>query len=378
MNRAFLQAEKMAQEHVDDAGPKFLMGLHPEAVARDVAQEFGSGRVMRHFNDKLFGIYSGRNADGTKFGRSTKELQGTITGKAPSIILPADVSTDALGTSGRVAATRFTPRAIARNFTGSDAQAKVLTDRLALRNDPDGQNDAAVYYTTPIENDLDNPWTFYRSLNDGFTEHEGLKGYANPLARALFMNAATDHSYRRPHGPSQFGLNVGEHEAIHTLLHGQVPSRAHQYRTRKLELPFDVKGVEARPAVADLRRSLIDPVRSPQAHYIAGDSDEMGNLLWHTKRHTEAIEPGMRDVGENMGTLDNWMDYVRNYKPTGVDPEITMPGHPRQGQKAHGFESQIKSLQEILNAAGPDALEDIRDINFKTGQASPIRTALLS
>jgi hypothetical protein len=49
------------------------------------------------------------------------------------------------------------------------------------------------------------------------------------------------------------------------------------------------------------------------------------------------------------------------------------------GAPAHGYEHQIKALQDILNNAGPDALKDIDDINFKTGSTNPsLRTALLS
>ena len=132
-----------------------------------------------------------------------------------------------------------------------------------------------------------------------------------------------------------------------------------------------------RPAIADINRGKL---ATPMGRYLSAGGDELGNLLFHTKRLTELVEPGMRDVGATRESLRNWLDWALKYQPTGRDPRINLKGHPLEDAPAHGLESQIEAIQDIHRAYDTqEGLDDFEDMNFKTSATRPnLRAALLT
>jgi hypothetical protein len=368
MDKAMRLAGNAAEEAVQD-GVRYDGFISPERAMHNAALDFGSDAVAQHFHNEMF-----RHMQG--LGRRSSAFKKTFTGNAPTVVLPTPVLSQHMGEGSRVAVTQVRPSHIAENLIGDPDQTKRVLTRLELRNQPLGADNAAVYHRGNLQETLERPFLVYRDTKNDFDHTDGTVGYAEPVSRSIFFNALTDHAYERPRSYSTT-MNVAQHEGIHSILHGELYSpqhdRALRYTGKDPETNLPFKNPHARAAVAGINHGGLDRGSA----YTASDTDEIANLLFHTKRLTETVEPGMRDVGENMGTLDNWLDYIRNYKRTGEDPIINRPGHPNEGGRAHGYESQIQTLQDILRNADKDALDDIRDINFKTGQVPTFREALL-
>jgi hypothetical protein len=364
-------AVRTVQEHVDDA-PNW--GLTPEELIGGIDLDFANPAVTQLAGNEFF---RHMKEQGEKYRPTNRhrDLRNTITGNARTVMAPSPVTSRHMGESGNnMAITQVRPSQLLDNLTGDPEHSKKIALRQSMRNLPYGKDRAHIYHSGNHIESLEQPWMFFRDLDDALPEKGGTQGYAHPVSRTVWMNAGRDPTYGNlldSRGP----MNVGTHEGIHTILDGQHPSMEHQRTQRYMAEDSDgpYTNPNARPAVAGIRHSLLQP----HNRYAANDSAEIGNLLFHTKRLTENTHSGMRDVGENMGTLDNWLDFARKYQFQGVDPIIDKPGHPQEGLRAHGFEDQIRTIQDILNNANPEAMEDIRDINFKTAQTPDLRKALL-
>lgn len=329
-----------------------------EGIAKQAVENFGVEDAAARANQALFSSLMAE-------GRKTISLRNTVTGKAPTVKVPGAVFSNVMGMGGNTAISYVTPDALLQNFAGPE-QAKVLRDRLASRNLPYGEKGAAVYHTGNFERDQQIPWLIARDLKDGFEEHmdgRGTVAYINPLTRTGFWNAGQDPDFTHPGWMGTLPMNVGQHEAVHTVLHGQPVSAE-----------FTEWG-KNRPAIAGVNRHNL---HTHDANYLSSNSDELGNLLFHLKRLTEISHKGMRDVGKNQQTLNDWLDFIGQHQRQHVDPVIDLPGHPREGQRAHGFEEQADTLQEILRNLDPDAKADLDKLNFDTSQTPSLRKSLLA
>jgi hypothetical protein len=297
--------------------------------------------------------------------------KGTVTDLAPTVRfkapsghpVPRVFSHKSPDGSNDVLASYITPMQGLSAMVGSKERARVLETRLGLRNLPFGEAGAHIYHGGDLKQDYRTPWVMFRDLKNSMLGDPGNHGFARPMTRQMFVRADKDPDLTSPKVMGATPLNVSWHEMIHAILDPQMPSVDHFLHGKN------------RPAIAGVKAGNIPTI---SGRYLASDSSEMANLLFHTKRLTELVNPNMRDVGENEGTLKNWLDYVRAYKPGAVDPAIDMPGHMNHGLRAHGYEEQMRDLQEILKNADKDALRDIDDLNFRTGQRPDLRKALLS
>lgn len=361
--------QSAAAEEIDNA--RALHELNPEQIARNAVIDYGSPEAVDLMNASLFDQFT-QKFRGKQWGRKTKEFEGTITGDAPTVILPVGVRAEGMGSpeqmadggayAGRVAATKITPWQLLKNLTGDVDLTNRIYSRIAERNAPLGDNGAAVYHTGNIEQDATTPWYFYRALGDRSWPSGGNAGYAHPFARQVFLNADLDPNYSTKWSRGS-GMNVGQHEAIHTILHGNPWDADNLYRD----------SVSNRPAISGVDA---DGIKTWPAKYLASNAEELGNGLFHLKRLVESVNPKMRDAGENP---EQFIDYVRNFTPSpDGDPLINVPGHIREGKPAQGHDFLMQTIQEILKNADKPALDDIHDMNFKTGQTSDLRKALLS
>lgn len=361
-------AEKAAQDHFQDAqdyAPSW--SLMPMGLVSDVTADLGSstaGRIAAR------GLWGSMLASPDK--AYTNKLNNTATGRAPTIMYNGSIGThttatnpatdDArLGIGSDVAVTKITPWQIADGITGSKPRSDELLTRIAERNLPGGMDGATVYHLENLPKNWNRPWLVFRDMADGFKplDGSGRQGFADPLSKQIYLNRSGDPYATNFGSKGQF--NVGLHELIHSLLDGVNPSQSFKM------------GQRYRPAVLDTKRDV-----PGQGGYFQQDADEMSNLIWQLKRQTEITNPSMRDVGATRSDSDAWLDHVRRYNATGSDPLIDLPGHRQQGQPAHGYDQGMQWLQQILDAAGKEGSRDIGDINWKLGQSSPLKTALLA
>jgi hypothetical protein len=370
-------ADNLVRERLEDRKYQGDNNISPRGVAREAVEFTGDPDAAVRANEMMWSQFK-------REGRPIKDLKSGVLGDSPTVKYRGTIHTSSdsalqipeeMGISDKVAVTRFTPWGGLDGITGNRAQSDRVNTRLALRNSAGGLDKPAVYHLDDLEEQLNTPWMAYRSLDDGFDESGGTEGFADFATKSLYFNRTADQHAAKWNESVRRGLNAGQHEIVHSLLHNQIPSRG--WRSQQMLDEFGNPTQHTRPAVGDIRRSLLT---EPDAQYLSSRGEELANLLFHTKRLTETVEPGMRDVGVDRTTLKNWLDYVRAYKPTGSDPAINLEGHPNMGAPAHGYENQIKALQDILNNAGPDALNDIDDINFKTGSTTRpnLRAALLA
>jgi hypothetical protein len=353
------EVQAQAKEHFQDAQDYSSWPLTPVGLTQDVVEGTGTGRAARVANRSLWGSL-------TEDPRWTNKLNNTLTGNAPTTIYRRAVSTapevsasldnePLMGTSDRTAVTKITPWKLLDGITGNTQHSDRVMTRIANRNTPHGGGGAAVYHLDDLEKEWNRDWLLFRGMDDGFSGAR--QGFASPISKQIYHNVADD-----PYVGGGGGFNVGQHEAIHSILDAVNPSR--NFQVQQL----------TRPAVLDRKWQL-----GPNSSYLGSDATELSNLMFHLKRQTEITRPGMRDVGFDRNATDNFIDFVRNYEATGSDPRINLPGHRQIDQPAHGYEQGMQKLQAIIDAAGPDGLEDIKDINFKTGSTNPsLRTALLS
>lgn len=351
--------EAHANQHFQDAQDYESWPLTPVGLAQDTVEGTGTGRAARVANQTL---WNNLIADPTW----TNKLRNTVTGNAPTTIYRGTISTapevsgsmdnePLMGMSDRTAVTQITPWRLLDGITGNRAQSDRVMTRIANRNSPHGGGEAAVYHLDDLEKEWNRKWLLFRSMNDQFSGDR--QGFSTPIAKQIYHNVSGD-PYVRGGG----GFNVGQHEAIHSILDPVNPSR--NFQVQQL----------TRPAVLDRQWQL-----GPNSAYLGSDATELSNLMFHLKRQTEITRPGMRDVGFDKNSTDNFIDFVRQYEATGSDPRINLPGHRQIDQPAHGYENGMQKLQEIIDAAGPDGLEDIKSINYKTGSTNPsLRAALLA
>ena len=354
------------QEHIQDTKDHGGWPLMPFGLTADLVESAGTGRAARVGNDVLWDHISNE-------GQYTNKLNNTLTGNAPTVRFREPISTasgvdarapELLGASQDTAVTRTSPWRLLDGITGDRTQSDRVLSRIRERNHPDGGDgfgdDAAVYHLGDLEKEWKRKWLMFRGL--GETSFGGKDGVASAINKQLYHNAFTDPYVRGSGRPGTGGFNVGQHEGIHSILDGINPSRKFMVAQ------------QLRPAVMDRQWQL-----GPNSEYLGGNATEINNLLFHLKRQTETINPGMRDIGLNKNTADNFIDYVRHYEATGADPMINLPGHRQFDQPAHGYETGMQKLQEIIDAAGKDGLQDIKDMNFKTGATNPsLRTKLLA
>jgi hypothetical protein len=216
----------------------------------------------------------------------------------------------------------------------------------------------------------------YRGMKNGFDESDGTKGFIDQIAKSMFLNRSGDQMAAGDFEQVGRGMNTFQHEAIHTALHGEPPSR--KFMAYQGHPDLKIERGTTRPAIADINRGKLV---TPMGRYLSSGGDELGNLLFHTKRLTELVEPGMRDVGASQNSVNNWLDWALKYQPTGRDPRINLKGHSMEGAPAHGLEKQIEAIQDIHRSyETQDGLDDFENnMNFKTSSTKPnFRTALLS
>jgi hypothetical protein len=357
-------ATNKVNEHWDDA-QQYSVGqeIAPAGIVREAVRDLGTARAANYANRAL---WENLGSD------YTNKFRGTATGRRPAYLYEGSVRTS-LGTDPRdtplmgvgdnVTVTRATPWNLMDAMTGSKARSDELVTRWAERNAPMGANGAAIYHLEDLPKHLTTPWLIFRDTKDGFKALDDTQGFADPVSKQIYLNRsgdpyATNFSYGNSPGP----FNVGWHEFIHSMQDTVPPP-----------LSF-IQGQKTRPAITDRKFDI-----PGQAGYLGGDGRELGNLLFQLKRQTEITNPNMRDVGASRESLGQWMDWTRRYQTGRADPIIDLPGHPLEGQRAHGFDESIQMLQQILEATGQEGLRDIDNVNWKTGQtASPIKTALLA
>jgi hypothetical protein len=362
-------AINMTQEHIQDSKDSPLWPLMPMGIASDAIESTGTGRSARVANDIMW-------ADLAQNGNYTNKLRNTLTGNAPTVrkrgLLGTEVAVDSrapdqMGHSFDTAVTRTSPWRLLDGITGDRAQSDRVLTRIRDRNHPDGSDgmgdNSSVYHLGNLEDEWKRKWLMFRGLSpNSFANTDGKQGFASALHKQIYHNAFGDPYVNGRGTPGLNGFNVGQHEGIHSILDGVNPSQAFINEQRM------------RPAVTDRQWQL-----GPDSYYLGSNGTEMSNLLFHLKRQTETVNPKMRDIGLNKNTADNFIDYVRHYDATGADPMINLPGHRQIDQPAHGYESGMQKLQEIIDAAGKDGLNDIKDMNFKTGATNPsLRTKLLA
>lgn len=369
------EAEKVVDERLGDRSYLPGQDLAPMSVAREAVAATGNPDASTVANNAMFDAIKAE-------GKRTSMFRDTLTGDSPTITYGGtlhsskkpDFSDGTMGFSDDVAVTRTTPWRLLDGITGNRPHSDRIVGRLVDRNLPHGIGDAEVYNLDDLQEQLNRPWMIYRAKKNGFHEREA-QGFADAASQSLFLNRRGDQMAAGEFDPVTRGINVGQHEGIHGILHGSVPSSEYLLRQSHPLLrgnPYE------RPAIGDINRSLLT---TPEAQYLSGSGLEMGNLLFHTKRLIETVQPGMRDVGATQATLDNVLDYIRNYKMTGRDPVINLEGHPNYGAPAHGLEKQIETLQQIMKAHGPDGAHDFEtNMNFKTSSTDKpnLRTALLA
>lgn len=349
------------QQHFQDSQDYSSWPLTPAGIAFESTESSGTGRGARVANSAL---WEALTADPTW----TNKLRNSYTGNAPTTIYKGSLSTapevsasmdnePLMGFSDRTAVTPVTPWRLLDGITGDRAQSDRVLSRIPRRNVPHGGGGASVYHLDDLEKEWNRKWLLFRSMNDQFS-HPTRQGFSLPIAKQIYHNVGDD-----PYISGRGGFNTAMHEYIHGILDPVNPSRNFQ------DWQLD------RPAVTDRRWKL-----GSNSRYLGDDGTEMSNLIFQLKRQVETFNPGMRDVGFDRNTTDNFLDYIKNYEATGSDPIINLPGHMHEGQPAHGFEDSAGKLQEIMDAAGPDGKRDIGDMTYDTGfiQKPNLRTALLS
>ena len=364
--QANAQAKEMTLGHIQDTKENRMWPLMPEGISLDAASATG-GDVAGTVNAAI--VDHARK----KYG-SLDSLKNGLLGSAPAFhydrYLTTSVGADARspmrqGVSHNTAITPITPVEMIDGLTGNRRNTDRSLSRITERNYPDGGDmgeTASVYHLGDYPQKLQEPWLVFRGLDPDSFGGSKRAGYSNPITRQQFYNGLLD-PYINPSERNRSRINVAQHEAVHSgALDVDVPSK-------------EFLGYQKnRPAVKDRR-----VIEHPTAEYLASDGRETGNLLFHLKRQTETVNPRMSDIGATRATLDNFLDYARQYKMTGSDPIIGLPGHPQKGQPAHGYEAAMQHLKDILESLGPDGLEDIRDMNFKTSSTTPnVRSALLA
>jgi hypothetical protein len=350
------------QEHIQDTKDYGGWPLMPFGLTADLVESSGTGRAARVGNDVLWDHIS-------ENGNYTNKLNNTLTGNAPTVRYREPISTasgvdsrapEFLGASQDTAVTRIAPWRLLDGMTGDRAQSDRILSRIPQRNHPDGDNNATVYHLGDLEKEWKRKWLLFRGLGD--TSFGGRDGVASAINKQMYYNAFTDPYVRGQGTPGTGNFNVGWHEGVHGILDAINPSRKFMVNQ------------QLRPAVTDRQWEL-----GPDAGYLGSNGTELSNLIFHLKRQTEITHPGMRDVGVDRNATDNFIDFVRQYEATGADPLIDLPGHRQLGQPAHGYESGMQRLQEIIDAAGPDGKKDIKDMSYDTGATNPsLRTKLLA
>jgi hypothetical protein len=258
-----------------------------------------------------------------------------------------------------------TPRQLMANLMGPGDRVDRWMDRVTERNKANGQDDAVVWHRGDYREQMDRPWLMFRDADNGlFQGHHS--GYSDSLRRSLFLNAESDPYYFPAGGKanrvmSSIPLNTAAHEAIHSAIHGDVPSN--DWYKLRAELPGDIDrdGMEWIP------------------DYLSQHKAELDNLIMHTKRLHELTDPDMRDIGNSEDSVSQWFDHIDSFQRSGKDPIINLPGHINEGQPAHGLENQSEWLQEIRNRMQDWETDDyMRDSAYKTAQSKPsIKGALL-
>lgn len=350
--REVAQAEAKAPEDVELWANYGLGGSVPvEEIKLGAFQDFGSTEARDAYTRALHESLR---------GKPTSAYDNSITAGLPTYHTTAPVESRKYGPGGKTAMTLATPRQLFDNLTGDPAQSQRTLDRIQERNLPDGQGGAEIYHLDDIAETSQAPWLIFRDSANQW----GKRGYSKSPESMIFMDRAADPGLDAPKMIRSQPLDIPQHEAIHSIFHPKIWTPAFQERLDK------------RPAMLD----IADPrhLAHPYAKYLGSSSVELQNAFLHAKRLTEAINPQMRDVGESADSLDAWYEFMRQYQGEYGDPMVTKPGHYLEGQPARGYNSLMEALQQIDRSRGPDGKQDLRNMNFKTSDASPIRKALLS
>ena len=369
-------ADQVVKDRLDDRSVYMDNDIAPRAIAREAIDSTGDPEAATRAN---LGLYDAIASE----SKPTRMFKDTLTGKLPSLIYPGTVHTSRvqdfgnpiMGDSRNVAVTKVTPQMLMQGLMGSPTNANRTRYRLQERNMPHGLDKAAIYHLDDLAEEWQRPWMIYRGTKNGFDESDGTKGFIDQIGKSMFLNRSGDQMAAGDFDEVSRGMNTFIHEANHTGLHGENPSLDFLFYQGHPELGITDK---TRPAIADINRGKLV---TPMGRYLSSGGDELGNLLFHTKRLTELVEPGMRDVGASQGSVNNWLDWALKYQPTGRDPRINLKGHSMEGAPAHGLEKQIEAIQDIHRSyETQDGLDDFENnMNFKTSSTKPnFRTALLS
>jgi hypothetical protein len=352
--REVSQASKKAPEDFDLWVNYGGGSARPDEMQAESMQEFGSPQAREAYTLAMRDALAGRRVD---------TLDNSITYGLPTHRATAPVWSESMGTAEKPAMTLFTPRKLLDNLTADPAHSQKILDRIQERNLPDGMGDAEIYHLDNLGEKAEAPWLMFRDMANKLAGG-ARSGSARVPHNTIFMNRNADPGLDAPKMMSSQPLNVAEHEGIHSILHSSVWTPEFQKRLYNRPVLTDI---------ADPRQVML-----PSASYLGSKSQELQNALFHAKRMTEVINPQMRDVGESAESLDEWLEFMRQYQGKYGDPMVTKPGHYLEGQPARGYNSLMESLQQIDRSLGPDGKQDLRNMNFKTSDASPIRKALLS
>lgn len=375
----------MAAEHLYDAQNNPLYPMMPRQGAR-LAAHVGGAEGPAVFSQQLFNSLMDS-------GAKSLDLTDSSIGPSQTLIdpgLPVDTAVrtrsidddpgdagDKMGwAGGNVAMTRTTPLSLFDNLTGSPAASNRIIGNMQARNAPFGRDGAGIYRGGSIAQDASKPVTIYTGMKNGFSNREAL-GLFDPISRSIFYNRNADPMLSR----SRRGrVNVPQHEFIHSLLDATPADQNWLLSSMRPETAAKYGFPTPRPGMADVDWEAM--ARTPsgaEASERFGDWSELANLMFHAKRLEEITNPQMRNLGDIDAANEWYRLHVGEFAPTGKDPDINLPGHPLEGQPAHGYERLMEWLWNLQNNAGPEADAEHIKLLHQLGDNRPdIRKALMS
>lgn len=258
-------------------------------------------------------------------------------------------------------ATQTTPFDTLAEMTGSEARAHEIFENMGQRNLPGGMGDAWVYHAENLPEFANIPVTEFAALKRGFPQRAGLPaGLFDEHSRSIFYSLMDDPALSK----RRAGLeHIPDHERIHAITDAVPVDRA-----------FHQRQLSKRPAISDVDWDSM-PENARSRLY---NGYEIGNAIFGAKRLEEITNSQLRNLGDKDAADYWWNEIIPNFEPGHGDPLIDLPGHPRHGQPAHGYEDLLWLMQQMQEAAGKKGKADLRQGVDKFGQTADLKQALMA